>query len=465
MKNNPFAKVFRTAFETDILSGAVCIPQSSDRPDIAPRVSCFLNELNKFLRTNGEKPLLYQKYAIDEHKLLEYALFLRGYMRDSQTILSQLQPHHATDQGLIDLFRASSEYAVACNHQFGNKKIFNNNVDYRLWQIRSTPQSHVETAQNIETSRHNMFLFMPFRIKDNEAELQKWIFMNMQNTMENQQVFGKSVDVYVNFFPIQKSRSSNIHSLLQTIKEPETYYEQTDMLFVQKYWKDFIGQNIIFDEKGQAISGETLKENELLQNFSNISIFAYCSGAANAHRCLNALYDVTSQMYDENTAQKAMQKIEIMTYGFLPLQQHSRYSGIHFYTNAIDDVNRHEPFVNLNNHLLYEQTKCKTDTPARYSVMPDGRNFIVSLRMPEKMTIWRNNQPEQFQDKEFGHSILFLTKENLLDSDNYAYNLFRSAFEQTSLGKRGADILNFTPRSNTNNILLNSHLKGQMQRL
>jgi len=469
MKNNPFAGVFRSAFEQDVLTDAIYVPQISDRPQIEPRVSAFLSELNKFLRSGGVAPLLYQKYVIDEKKLLEYALFLRGYMRDSQNILSCLSPQHATDKDMIELFKASSEYIVACNHQFGNKKLFDNNVDYRLWQIHpdyEQSSGYAEIAETLKTSRRNMFLFMPFRIKNNEHELHKWILMNMQKSMDNQQIFGRTVDVYACFFPIQKSRASNIHSLLNTLREPETYYETADREFVKKYWLDFIGREINIDDKGIVTSGERYSENQLLQNFSNISIFAYCSGAANAHRCLNALYDITRRLYGKELSQQAMQNIGVITYGFLPIQQHSPYSGIHFYTNAVSDVSRHEPFVNLNNHPLYEQTKCQDAAfPARYSVMPDERNFIVALRMPEEMVIWKNNRAEIFQDKEFGHSILFLTKPNLSDPDNYGYNLFRSTFEQFSLGKRGADVLNFTSPTTTDNILFNSCLKGRMQRL
>ncbi len=470
MKNNPFAKVFRTAFEKDILASAIYIPNHADCSNTEPTTTGFLNELNKFLRSNGEKPLLYKKYILDEKKLLEYALFLRGYMRDSQTIIAQLQPQHASDQGLIDLFAAASRYAVACNHKLGNKKIFEANVDYRLWRINPQNQhsenNYASVAEKLNPSRHNLFLFMPFRINDNEKELQKWVFMNMQETMNKQPIFEHDVDVYVNFYPIQKSRSENICSLLKTINEPETYYEQADMTFAQTHWKNFIGKNITFNDKGDIVSGEAFDKDELLQNFSDISILAYCSGTANAHRCLTALYKMTKQMYGEKTAQTAMQNVEMITYGFLPLQSHSLYSGIHFYTNAVDDTNRHEPFVNLNNHSLYEQTKCTKTTPtARYSVMPDKRNFIIALQMPEDMVIWRDKQPEVFKDKEFGHSMLFLTKENLIDKNNYANTLFRSVLEQVSLGKRGADVLNFTTPTTPENIILNSHLKGKIQRL
>ena len=92
MNNNPFANVFREAFLKDVLQHAVYIPKKHDNLSLPPRVNLFLDALNKFLYLNGCAPLLYQKYLIDEPKLLEYALFLRGYMRDAQPILANSTP-------------------------------------------------------------------------------------------------------------------------------------------------------------------------------------------------------------------------------------------------------------------------------------------------------------------------------------------------------------------------------------
>ena len=86
MKDNPFAPIFRNAFYKDVLQGSVYTPtQNTVHPT---RVKTFMRQLNRFISTAGEAPILYPKYAFDEHKLFEYALFLRGYMRDSQNVLA-----------------------------------------------------------------------------------------------------------------------------------------------------------------------------------------------------------------------------------------------------------------------------------------------------------------------------------------------------------------------------------------
>lgn len=466
MTNNPFANVFRNAFIKDVLQSAVYVSERHNFSQNPPRANHFLDALNRFLYLNGCAPLLYQKYIINEHKLLEYALFLRGYMRDAQSILATLSKDHATDANLVDLFKASSEYVVACNNQFGNKKFFDNRAGYRLWKLH--PHNDLSHAQytksngDINHQRHNLFLFMPFRIKDNQTEVQKWVLNNMRTTLDNSQIFGSQVDVYVQHFPIQKSRSANIYSLLQTLKTPETYYNQEDMDFVCQNWLKFVQKDIFNGKSNQNL----YKPTELYQNFNNLTVFAYCSGAANAHRVLNALHKVTEQLYGKEIAKNAMQHIGVITYGFLPIQEYSSYSGIHFYTNAIDDANRREPFVNLNNHLLYEQTKCKSpQLPAKYSVMPDGRNFIIALQMPEQMSIIKENSPTLFKDGEFGHSMNFINQTNLIDDKNYAYHIFCDTLQKFSLGKRHLNDIDLDRNTSANNLIMNSLLKSQIQHL
>ena len=63
---------------------------------------------------------------------------------------------------------------------------------------------------------------------------------------------------------------------------------------------------------------------------------------------------------------------------------------------------------------------------ARFSVMEDGRNFIVSLKMAEERVLLQQNQLNVFKDKEFGHSMMHINSPNINDSENYAFNLFKS---------------------------------------
>ncbi|MBQ8481376.1 MAG: hypothetical protein IJ532_02440 [Alphaproteobacteria bacterium] len=466
MIGNPFAEIFKNAFKTDVLQSAVYTPTQINR--FEPRVKIFMDSLNRFMRTSGQTPIMYQRYLFDEHKLFEYALFLRGYMRDAQTVLSELKQKHAVDSDLINLFEASSQYVVACNNHLKDKRIFNNNVNYCSWKIdlsAGLQQATYSPVSKSEKNRHNLYLFMPFRLKDNEQMLNTWIYKNMRNSLDNLHIFGEQVDTCAVFYPIQKSRCSNVTSLLKTLKYGDGFYEPEDLQFVKNHWADFIAKNIKFNNDGKICAAEKYSSAELNNNFRNITIFSYCAGTANAHRCLNVLYLMTSQIYGEKTAQDAMRNVFVTSYGFLPPREKLYYSGVHFYSHKDDDTNCREPFVNLNNHELYEKTKCrKQDSAARISVMPDMRNYIIALKIPEKTVIYNNKRIEKFDDAEYGHNLNNVNTVNLASPDNYAHKIFKSVLEKSSMGKRGKNVLQADNRT-ADFSLLNSAVIGRRQYL
>lgn len=467
MKNNPFAAVFRTAFYDDVLQGCVYTP--THNTEYPARVKFFMRQLNRFISTAGEQPIMYPKYAFDEHRLFEYALFLRGYMRDSQNILSHLQQKHAIDKDLISLFNASSEYVVACNGKIGDKRTFDNTVGYKVWKADITDElssaAYMTFENEVCEKRHNLFLFMPFRIKCDIGTLRKWVSDNMRKSLDHP-FFKQDVDTYVVHYPIQKSRSSNITSVLKTLRFNDSFYETEDVAFVKNHWLSFIAENIKLNEQNKVVAAMPFSERKLNDNFRNITIFSYCAGTANAHRCLNVLHDLTRQIYGENVANKALQNVFVNSYGFLPVRDNLRYSGVHFYTNTPDDDNRREPFVNLNNHSLYEKTKVeKGIMPARLSLLPDKRNYILALKLPEKLAFMQGGKIMEIKDGEFGHNMANINMPNLYDKDNYAHNIFKAILINSSIGKRGADVFQMPQQTASNNLVTHSIIRSKLQRL
>lgn len=464
---NPFADVFRRAFVDDVLNGALQIPHGMNVH--TPRTTAFMQSLNRFLQNNNLAPLEYRHYAFDERKLLDYALFLRGYMRDAQKVLANLKQEHATSPDLIELFHAASEYAVACNHQLKDKRVFDNNVGYHTWRIdlhnglKNALYQPVNSS--ISANRHALFLFMPFRIEPQQQQLSKWVYNNMRHTLDNRQIFGAKTDVYVVHYPIQKSRCSNIASLLQTIHNTQ-YIEKQDIDFVKQNWLSYIAQEIKLDDQGKVLTAQPYTPEQLEQNFSNITVFSYCAGTANAHRCLTALQHITAQIYGAAQAQKAMQNVLLCSYGYLPMQHHNAYAGVHFYSNAVDDENRREPFVNLNNHALYEQSKCRqTDASARFSVMPDGRNFVVAIQLSDKLCYFDDGRPKTYYDGEFGHSMLNVNTPNICDTQNFAHKLFCSVIEKGSIGVRGTELLRLNQTAHSDNQIQSAVLLSRLQKI
>ncbi|MBR1825389.1 MAG: hypothetical protein IJ770_02270 [Alphaproteobacteria bacterium] len=467
MKDNPFAPIFRDAFYKDVLQGSIYTPtHNAEHP---ARVKTFMRQLNRFISIAGEAPIMYPKYAFNEHKLFEYALFLRGYMRDSQKVLAHLEQKHAVDKDLIALFKASSEYVVACNGKIGDKRTFDNTVGYKVWKADLAKglqnASYTPVVKSISEQRHNLFLFMPFRIKDTEEMLNKWLSINMRQSLDNA-AFQSSIDTYVVHYPIQKSRSSNITSVLKTLRFNDTFYEAEDVDFVKKHWLPFVAQNIELNEQNKVISANSYSPQMLFDNFRNITIFSYCAGTANAHRCLNVLFDLTRQIYGEKIADTAMHNVFVNSYGFLPVRENLRYAGVHFYTNAVDDENRREPFVNLNNHTLYEKTKVTSaQTPARLSLLPDGRNYILAMKLSPKIAFMQDSQIQELSDGEFGHNMANISTPNLYDRDNYAYTVFKNILTNSSLGKRGTDVLQLPQNTTPHNLLTNSIIQAHLQKL
>ncbi|MBQ9271211.1 MAG: hypothetical protein IJ218_02970 [Alphaproteobacteria bacterium] len=467
MKNNPFAAIFRDAFYKDVLDGSIYMPNhNTEHP---ARVKSFMRQLNRFISTAGEAPIMYPKYAFNEHKLFEYALFLRGYMRDSQNVLAHLEQKYAIDKDLIALFKASSEYVVACNGKIGDKRTFDNNVGYKVWKADLSAGLQNATYEQVVTSftseRHNLFLFMPFRVKGTEEMLSKWMYVNMRQSLDNSE-FKHNIDTYAIHYPIQKSRCSNITSVLKTLRFNDTFYEKEDMAFVKNHWLPFVAENIELNDQNKVIAADSFVPSTLMKKFKNITIFSYCAGTANAHRCLNALYDITQQIYGNKIADTAMQNIFVNSYGFLPVRDKLRYSGIHFYTNATQDDNRREPFVNLNNHTLYEKTKVTNKKmPARLSVLPDERNYILAFKLSDKIAFWENSQVREIVDAEFGHNMVNISTPNLNNGDNYAYNVFKNVLINSSLGKRGGEVLQMTEQTSAHNLLTHSMVQAQLQKI
>ena len=68
------------------------------------------------------------------------------------------------------------------------KAIFNNEVDYRIWKINMQDglenASYYPVNQKINTKKQNLFLIMPFRIKDDEEQLSKWLFHNFVERLD-----------------------------------------------------------------------------------------------------------------------------------------------------------------------------------------------------------------------------------------------------------------------------------------
>ena len=84
--------------------------------------------------------------------------------------------------------------------------------------------------------------------------------------------------------------------------------------------------------------------------------------------------------------------------------------------------------------------------------MPDKRNIVVALRLPNKFSTIKDGNITPYQDSEFGHSMTNINSPNILDADNFAHRLFKSVLQNCCTGKRGKEVLDM-PTATPQNII------------
>lgn len=455
MNNNPLAAAIRNAFIKHVLEK----PLVEDRHEASQntignilknkRICLFEQAINRFLTNSGQPPVQMSSQFADEKNLLTFSLQLSGYIRDAQKALDKLSNAHACDPDLINLYRAAAKYSADCSGKIkGSKYVFREHCDYRFWKINNTDTlanaEFIGGGFSINPQRHNLIISMPFHIKDTQEELQNWSNKFLNDTLDNKRVFGSEVDVYLAHFPIEQPRGEKFALALETIRNPQNYFEEVDMRFVRQHLLHFIGRDIRLDKQNRVIAGqphnpETFKEN------CRITFLNYCAGGAHVHRWINAFSHVASQLYDRSTTEEALKNMFVISYAFLPVQKENKYSGAHFMSSFADDKMRKEPFIKMFNPELYEQSKYRPGTgcPIRISTMPDNRNYIIPMNLPENFAVYDKQHGKQpLPDLENGHHMGVITRRNANSLANYPYRQFLTVLENASLGYRGLNVFN-----------------------
>lgn len=455
MNNNPLAAAIRNAFIKHVLEK----PLAEDRHEAAQntignilrnkRICLFEQAINRFLTNSGQPPVRMSSQFADEKNLLTFSLQLSGYIRDAQKALDKLSNAHACDPDLINLYRAAAKYSADCSGKIkGSKYVFREHCDYRFWKINNTDTlanaEFIGGGFSIDPKRRNLIVSMPFHIKDTQEELQNWSSKFLNDTLDNKRVFGSEVDVYLAHFPIEQPRGEKFALSLETIRNPQNHFEEVDMRFVQQHLLHFIGSDIRMDKQNRVVGGQPLDAETFKEN-CRITFLDYCAGGAHVHRWINAFSHVASQLYDRRTTEDALKNMFVISHAFLPIQKESKYSGAHFMSSFADDKMRKEPFIKMFNPELYEQSKFRPDTkaPARISIMPDNRNYIIALDLPENFAVYDEQHGKQpLPDLENGHHMGVITRRNANSLANYPYRQFLTVLENASLGYRGLNVFN-----------------------
>ena len=474
MYNNPIAIVVRNAFIKHVTEQPLTTNEQYSRNTIAnilrhKRITLFERAINNYMKKSGLDKVPAIPQQIDEKNLLTFSLQLSGYIRDAQKTLHKLRNEHASDKDLIDLYKAAAKYSCDCNNQIeGSKYIFKEHCDYNFWKMHINGDLANARFTNhgfiVSPKRKNLIMSMPFHINGTQEELRLWSAKYMAETLNDSNVFGKQVDVYMAHFPIEQPRGEKFALSLETINNPETYYTDEDIAFAATNLKHFLGKDIKTDTSGKILSGQAHTPEEFKEYCSNLTIFGYCAGTGHAHRWLNAFSHLANQLYDKQTTNDAIKNIFVISYAFLPIQDHSKYSGVHFMSNYTEDTNRKEPFVKMFRPQLYEHCKYRSNSgPCNITLMPDNRNYVIALPLPERFTIGEKN-PQNLQNIENGHNIAVLTYKNQSSIYSHPQTVFKNVLTNASLGKRKSEVFNSIPLISKNHPNLNSVVQRRYAR-
>ena len=453
MKNNPLAAVVRSAYLTNVVNASLQTQnQSLGKNTLGnilrhKRMVGFELAVHRFLERCGEKPVPFLSQYASEKDLLTFSLQLSGYIRDGQKALAQLTSAQAHDKDLIDLYKAAAKYSCDCNGMIeGSKYVFHEHCDYQFWKIRFADKLENSKFNNfgfsVNPKRHNLILAMPFHIGATQAELQQWTSKFMGSTLDNRDIFGSAVDVYLAHFPIEQPRGEKFALALETLRSPQDFFNAADMNFVVKNLAKFAGEDVKVNEKYEVVGGKAYSNQEFVDKCKNLTLVGYCAGGAHAHRWLNAFHHLVAQMYEPQVVQRAMKNIFVLNYAFLPPEIENKYSGVHFMSNYADDTLRKEPFVKMFSPELYERVKYQPSYyPARETVMPDERNIILSCCLPENLKVrGADGQAVLMPNLENGHHMGVVTQSHVLTSYDWPRKVFRTVLQNASLGQRGQEV-------------------------
>ena len=445
MNNNPLATVIRNAFIKNVIQQPAVYDDSAYSNTIGnilkhKRIYRFEKAINQFLQNCGQAPVPHFELKTSEKNLLTFSLQLSGYIRDAQKALNKMSNAHACDPDLIKLYDAAAEYSVACNNQIEDSKyIFHEHCDYQIWKVNIQDKLANATFDNdnieIDPKRRNLFLFMPFHIRGNQEELRHWSTLFLNEAIDNKEIFGPQVDVYLIHFPVEQPRGEKFSLTLKTIKDPQNYYTKADMDLIKKHFHPFLGNNIKIDKQNKITECDTHSAEKFNNQCNNITILGYCAAGAHAHRCINAFSKLASQIYPQQTTHDALKNIHVINFAFLAIQEENKYSSIHFMNNYANDHLRKEPFVKMFTPEEYDKYKYTPSiAPSRITVQQNGQRIIEAFNLPEDFAVYDSeNRKQNLANLEHGHHMAVITKQNANSRQNYPMKRFVSTLENTCL--------------------------------
>lgn len=485
MQNNPFAKLFYDKFQEDVLNKCIFYGNNETIPK-TPLENKFMERFNRFLERCGQPQIDASHHNISDKKLAQFCADLRFYMISNIQNIQEPSSDFSHDKDLVGLFDSAAQYLIARTRQYRlqGKKIpqISDIYDYTVWKVSFTDEAgHLKIIpSNIaaKPTARNVFVFNPNRCPANEALVKRQFRHDMQDLFHGSK--HEDIKTYFIHLPPSYPEEVAVANILTTMRYPEEYTE-ADMSFAQERWGNFLGKNLKYNEDNEITSGYRYSDEDFIANMNNMTIVSYCASTADAHRCLKAFKTLAQQIYEPEIVKQALKNVNLISYAMLPLEKNPDYSGVYFMSNDVINQNNPEHVVLTNFPELYQQVHIAPgDLQTVDSKITEtaAGDYIVASPMPEasiqmdkegrlvdkikdknarakRLSLDTNLKAAKEgnlanKERRDGHRMQNSTSANL---GHINHIMFKTVFNNSLLGKHGADLFKDAATRNNNHIL------------
>ncbi len=401
--SNPYAKIFHDAFVNSFIN-----EQHKQEGAVLPeKMQSFMRQFNAFLYKFDPKN--YQKietqgYKIEPKEFEDFVLSLRALMIAKSREIPVLSEKETRSADMVAFFDMVKNFCVQ-----NSSKIFSD-FDYDCF-VRDK-DNNLDFCDNLpDYNQKNVFFFGVNRSDCSKMDNVNYFFHYATKDLFKQKEF-LNISIYSVCMPITFPEEISASTILKTINQPQKFLD-ADRYFVEEYWSSFVGENLEFDEEGKVVGGKAYSPEKMEEKLKNLKIFSYCMGAANAHRCLNALKNVAYQLYDKTLVDHAWKNIDVVSYAFLLESEKVDYHNISLFCN---DKNPNNP-----------ETVLLTNFPTQYHnmhLLPEDKSAIqiqnkenckyIALELPKSVSVYNHSGQKVSRNinNRNGHRLQNVTAKN-----------------------------------------------------
>ena len=407
MERNPFASLFYQVFMHNFPEQPETVPSSPQENKFLFTLAKHLNSLFEKAAPAGEKPLHINEkhHPADIKKLKNFALSLRAIMIAGSRYIPNIKSKDSISPEIIALFDNIGGLLAKTFPKYSTI------YDYSAFQQKGTA---LIPAQEASPRQKNIFVFGVSRDDENNPQnAEKNLRHYLKDLLESPVLKQENMQIYNTCFPTAYPEEIAVPEMLGTINSPELYNE-ADLIYVEKYWHQFLGKNLSFDEDGKITGGKPHSPEKFSENMKNMVILGYCAGAANAHRCLKAFKSLAQQLYTPEETAAALKNINFISYAFMPLEQNPDYHQTAILCNSKDE-NNPEATVRCNFPEIYEKVHLTGQDIGKAKFTPhNGKDGILALELPAAPVIYdshHNKISKEINDRN-GHRWQNVTAKN-----------------------------------------------------